>query len=263
MSSVGAALEPARLVAFMLVLARAVGLVANAPIFGARMVPVRVRAACAFVLAVAMLPIASRAPLPAPELDSALGLTLAIAVEASVGFLLGLIVQLVFGAVQMAGELSGIQMGLGLASLIDPQYEDRLAVLGQWQNLFALLLFLAVDGHHMLIEALAESFRRVPAGTAGLTAESLQMTLAFAAGMFVLALKVAAPVLILLLLVNGGLGALAKLIPQLNVMVVGFPINVAAGFFILAAAEPFTLRLLTGAFSDVSRALGLVIESLA
>lgn len=255
-------LTPTRAVLFVLVLARIVGLTLLAPVFGSRMVPPRVRIALVVFLTVSMLPSMAAANAPSVEFHSTAALLLALFVETAVGLMLGLIAQFVFGAVLMAGELAGMQMGLGLSSLIDPQNHDRVVVLAQWQNTLALLLFLTVDGHHMLIQAIAESFRRMPAGAASLSSAGLGMTVAFAGEIFVLALKLAAPVLILILLVNATLGALAKLIPQLNVMVVGFPINVAAGFFILAAAQPFSLRLLEAAFGNVEQSIGAVIDAL-
>jgi flagellar biosynthetic protein FliR len=255
-------LTPARIILFVLVLARIAGLTVLAPVFGSQMVPPRVRIALVVFLTVSMLPALAAAKTAPVEFHSTTSLVLALVAETSVGLLLGLIAQFVFGAVQMAGELAGMQMGLGLSSLIDPQNHDRVVVLAQWQGTLALLLFLTVDGHHMLIQAVAQSFRHMPAGAANLSAAGLGMTVAFAGEIFVLALKLAAPVLILVLLVNATLGALAKLIPQLNVMVVGFPINVAAGFFILAAAQPFSLRLLEAAFGNIGQSLGAVIDAL-
>jgi flagellar biosynthetic protein FliR len=257
-------LAPSRLAGAVLVLARVVGLALIAPVFGSRMVPPRVRIALVVFLSVAMLPTVAGADARAnAELaGSPVALLLALLVETGIGLVLGVIAQFVFGAVQMAGELAGMQMGLGLAGLIDPQSHDRVVVLAQWQAAFAILLFLAVDGHHVLIEAVAESFRRVPPGATSLAASGLGMTVAFAGQIFVLALKLAAPVLILVLLVNSCLGALGKLVPQLNVMVVGFPINVAAGFFILAASQPFALRLLEGAFAGLGQSLASLIDVL-
>jgi flagellar biosynthetic protein FliR len=256
-------LTPVRVMTFVLVLARIVGLTILAPVFGSFIVPQRVRIALVVFLTVSMLPAIAAAGQAPIEFHSTTALVLALAAETSVGLMLGLIAQLVFGAVQMAGELAGMQMGLGLSSLIDPQNHDRVVVLAQWQGTLALLLFLTVDGHHVLIQAVAESFHHVPAGMARLSSAGLGMTVAFAAEIFVLALKLAAPVLILVLLTNATLGALGKLVPQLNVMVVGFPINVAAGFFILAAAQPFALRLLETAFGNLGRSLGAVIDALA
>jgi flagellar biosynthetic protein FliR len=261
-SELVAVLTPGRVTTFVLVLARIVGLTLLAPVLGSQMVPSRVRIALVVFLTIAMLPAIAAAGGAAPELHSTVALLLALAAETSVGLLLGLVAQLIFAAVQMAGELAGMQMGLGMASLIDPQDHEHTVVLAQWQGTLALLLFLAVDGHHVLIQAVAESFRRMPAGAATLSRAGLGMAIAFASDLFVLALKLAAPVLILVLLVNATLGALTKLIPQLNVMVVGFPINVAAGLFILAAAQPFALRLLEAAFGNVGRSLGAVIAAL-
>jgi len=262
LSDLESLLAPGRMVAFVLVLARVVGLAVLAPVLGSRMVPARVRIALVVFLALAMLPTIAKASAQPPQLESTLALLLALGTETAIGLLLGLIAQFVFGAVQMAGELSGMQMGLGMASLIDPQSHDRAVVLAQWQGAMALLLFLVVDGHHLLIEALAESFRRVPPGATGIAAAGFGMAVTFGGQIFVLALKLAAPVLILVLLVNAGMGALGKLVPQLNVMVVGFPINVAAGFFVLALAQPFALRLLEGAFVNMGRSLGAVIDVL-
>lgn len=262
MIGIEAWLTPARIILFVLVLARIAGLTVLAPVFGSLMVPPRVRIALVVFLTASMLPALAAAKTAPVEFHSTTSLVLALVAETSVGLLLGLIAQFVFGAVQMAGELAGMQMGLGLSSLIDPQNHDRVVVLAQWQSTLALLLFLTVDGHHMLIQAVAQSFRHMPAGAANLSGAGLGMTVAFAAEIFVLALKLAAPVMILILLVNATLGALTKLIPQLNVMVVGFPINVAAGFFILAAAQPFALRLLEGAFGNIERSLGAVIDAL-
>jgi flagellar biosynthetic protein FliR len=255
-------LAPGRIVAFVLVLARVVGLAVLAPVLGSRMIPARVRIALVLFLSVAMLPALAGAAITPPKLDSTVSLLLALGVETAIGLLLGLVAQMVFAAVQMAGELAGMQMGLGMASLIDPQSHDRFVVLAQWQSALALLLFLAVDGHHVLIEALAESFRRVPPGATGLDVAGVAMAVGFAGQIFVLALKLAAPVLILVLLVNAGLGALGKLVPQLNVMVVGFPINVAAGFFVLALSQPFAMRLLEGAFANLGGSLGALIDVL-
>lgn len=257
-------LAPGRLIVFVLVLARVVGLALIAPVLGSRMVLPRLRVALVVFLALAMLPATAglAAPGTANLADSPVALLVALLVETAIGLLLGVIAQFVFGAVQLAGELAGMQMGFGMASLFDPQTHDRTVVLAQWQTTLALLLFLTVDGHHMLVQAVAESFRRVPPGAVGLGAAGFGMTVAFASGIFVLALKIAAPVLILVLLTNAGLGALGKLVPQLNVMVVGFPVNVAAGFFILIAAQPFTMRLLEGAFADLGHKLGAVIDVL-
>jgi flagellar biosynthetic protein FliR len=250
------ALSLPALVVLVLALARVSGLCMIAPIFGSRMAPVRVRGALVFFLTVAMLPVLPVQAAAAFAADAGpVGLAAGIARELGIGAIIGLAAQFVFGGVQMAGQLAGIQMGIGIANLIDPQTEEHITSLAQWQQLVALLVFLAVDGHHEIIRAVAASFTLLPLGGGLPGAEGVALVLTLASGMFVLALRIAAPVLVLLLLVNGAMGVLAKLIPQLNVFIVGFPLNVAAGIFMLGAAQPFTIRLLAQTFSELGAAL--------
>jgi flagellar biosynthetic protein FliR len=174
---------------------------------------------------------------------------------------IGLVAEFIFSAVSLAGQLAGMEMGLGLAGLIDPQTQDRVTAIAQWQTLLAMLIFLSVDGHHLLIRAVAESFRAIPPGVASIGQAGISALMSLAGQIFVVALKIAAPVLVLILLVNGAMGALAKLIPQLNVMVVGFPINVAVGFFILMASQPFTVRILEQSFGSLAGSLAGLLAS--
>ncbi len=254
--------DQGRVVMLVLALGRVGGLFIMGPIFASRTAPVRVRAALVFFLTLAMLPLIGSEP-PVLAADAGVAVMLGmLGFEVMVGFAIGLVAQLTFGAVQMAGQLAGIQMGIGLSNLIDPQTQEHITSLAQWQNLLALLIFLSVDGHHVLIRAVADSFTVLPLG-GGLPAPAgFGMVLDLAGGLFVIALKIAAPVLVLLLLVNAAMGVLAKLIPQLNVFIVGFPLNVAAGLFVLAASQPFTVRLLEASFAGVGDSLAQVVRAL-
>lgn len=253
---------PDRLAMLVLALARVAGLFIMGPIFASRTAPMRVRAAIVFFVTLAMLPILGPTP-PALAANAGAAVVLGmVAFETMIGFVIGLVAQLTFGAVQMAGQLAGIQMGIGLANLIDPQTQEHITSLAQWQNLLALLIFLSIDGHHVLIRAVADSFGVLPLG-GGLPAPAgFGMVVDLAGGLFVVALKVAAPVLVLLLLVNAAMGVLAKLIPQLNVFIVGFPLNVAAGLFVLAASQPFTVRLLETSFGELRGSLAHLVRAL-
>jgi len=256
------ALSQPRLVAFVLALARVAGLFLIAPVLASRAMPLRVRAALVFFLTVAMLPLLARTAAPAAAMTGPLALLGSMLLETSLGFAIGLVAQLVFGAVQMAGQLVGIQMGIGLANLIDPHTQEHITSLAQWQNLIALLVYLAVDGHHVLIRAVAESFAVVPLGRGFPAPAGFEVLFALAGGVFVVALRIAAPVMVLLLLVNGAMGVLARMIPQLNVFIVGFPLNVAAGLFMLAAAQPFTVRFLAGTFAGMGASLAALMRAL-
>jgi flagellar biosynthetic protein FliR len=250
-----------RVIVLVLALGRVGGLFIMAPIFASRSAPVQVRAALVFFMTLAMMPLFNGEP-PVHSATAGAALVLGmLAFEIMIGFTIGLVAQLTFGAVQMAGQLAGIQMGIGLSNLIDPQTQEHITSLAQWQNLLALLIFLSVDGHHVLIHAVADSFAVLPLGGGLPSAAGFGMVLDLAGGLFVVALKIASPVMVLLLLVNAAMGVLAKLIPQLNVFIVGFPLNVAAGLFVLAASQPFTVRLLITSFGSVGESLAQVVRA--
>jgi len=247
-------------VAALLVLARIAGLLLTAPLLAHALVPPRVRVALAGVLALALAPVAGTAVLPAVSLP---GFVAAIAVETAVGAMLGFIGQLVFAGVQLGGQLAGLEMGFGMANLLDPQSSQQSTVVAEWQQLLALLVFLALDVHHVLIAALAESFRVAPVGAAVVSLPALEGLGARGAEMFAIGVRLAAPVLIVLLLVNATLGVLARTIPQLNVFVVGFPVNVGAGLLVLGASLPFAFRFLAERFVELRPLLGWLVRGMS
>jgi len=246
---------------FLLVLARVGGLVGASPIFGHLLVPVRVRVGFTLVLAAALggaLGPATAAPPP-----TIVGLIGALAVEAALGVAIGLVAQFVFAGVLMGGQLSGIQMGFGIANLIDPQSHAQVTIVAQWQQLMAFLIFLVLDIHHLLIGALLASFHTTPPGSVVLSAVGLRGTISLAGELFALGVRIAAPVLVALLLTNAALGILARTIPQLNVFVVGFPVNVGVGLLMLGASLPFTFRLLAARFTALEPTLDSLVRGFA
>jgi len=246
----------------LLVLARVAGLVVSAPMLGHALVPVRVRAAMAALLAFALVPaVAGAEPLPEPASLWALGGM--VATETGLGVLLGLVAQFVFAGVQLGGQIIGIQMGFGIVNLIDPQSHAQVTIIAQWEQLMALLAFLVLDVHHLLIRALLASFRTAPPGGLALAGVGLRAAVGFAGDLFVVGVRVAAPIMLVLLLTNGALGILARTIPQLNVFVVGFPLNVGVGLLVLGAALPFTFRLLAARFAELEPVLDAVVRGLA
>lgn len=241
----------------LLVLARIAGVVLTAPLLGHVLVPVRVRAGLVAVLALALAP--SAAPVAPPDLGL-LAFAGAVAVESLLGALLGFVAQLVFAGVQLGGQVAGIQIGFGMANLLDPQSSQQSTVVAEWEQLLALLAYLALDVHHLLVSALVESFRVAPAGTAVLGAGVLRGVAARGGELFAIGVRVAAPATIVLLLVNATLGVLARTIPQLNVFVVGFPVNVGVGLVVLGASLPFTFRFLAEQFAGLPPVLGWVLR---
>lgn len=245
---------------YVLVLARIAGLVMAAPLLGHLLVPRRARIGLAMVMALALAPTVAIAVAPATSLFEIAGRAL---VESLIGMTIGFVAQLVFAGVQLGGQMAGIEMGFGLASLVDPQSNAQSTVVAEWEQLLALLAFLALDGHHLLVQALIESFRIAPIGQAVIGREVLMAVPSQAGQVFSIGLRIAAPVLIVLLMANATLGVLQRTIPQLNVFVIGFPINIGVGLMVLGASLPFTFRFLAERFAALGPTLGGLLRGFA
>jgi flagellar biosynthetic protein FliR len=245
---------------FLLVAARLAGLVLVSPVLGHGVVPLRVRAGLVGVLALALAPAVAALSLEtSPSAWTAVGL---VAVEGTVGVCLGLVAQLVLAGVQLGGQVAGVQMGFGVGSLVDPGDEVGAGLVAQWQQLLALLAFLVLDVHHTLLRALLESFRVAPVGGVVLSRGVLASVVAEGAALFAVGVRIAAPVLLVLLLVNGALALLARTIPQANVLAVGLPATVGVGLVVVGASLPFTIRFLAGRFDELGRVLATLVTSL-
>jgi flagellar biosynthetic protein FliR len=179
--------------------------------------------------------------------------------EVAVGALIGLAASFIFAGVATGGQMIGFQMGLTYAGAVDPQFNTQMSPVAELLGLAGLLLFLLVDGHHHLLRALAFSYRLAPAGAFSLSDMRIERLIVSSGGMFILALQVAAPVIILLLLTDVALSLLSRLVPQMNVFVVGAPLKIAVGLVMLALVMPLLGSLLTAVFSDLDRQLLLLL----
>jgi flagellar biosynthetic protein FliR len=227
--------------ALLFPLIRILALAFSAPLLS--QLPLRIRVALALVLA-SLAAAAAGAPPPALEAPQAV---LAGLREAAIGFALGLLLRLIFAAAQIAGDVIGMQMGLGFAYFVDPQGSGQSPVVGSLYAVLAGMLFFALDIHLLVIGGLIESFQSFPAGALG--AQPQWHTVAAAGGeMFRLALSISLPTLTGLLLANMALGMLSRSAPQLNLFAVGFPAMLVVGFLLLGPTLP-------GALDAISRAL--------
>ncbi len=239
---------------FLLAFFRLGGMLAWAPVLGHRSVPVPHRAGLAALLALVLTPLlagSSRGP------DGALGWALAVAGELFVGLAIGFVAHLVLAAAEVAGELIGFQMGFGLAAVFDPSTGEQESVIARFQHILALLLFLAVNGHHLLIRAVVLSFQRIspgavlePAvtgGMVGLGGKVLQSGVALAA-----------PVVGILLVLNVALALLSRAAPQANVFMVGLPLSAGLGVLGLLHALPHFGQVVTELIAQLSADLNVL-----
>lgn len=222
--------------AFLWPFLRIVAVMVSDPLLGHRTIPIRVRIGFAFLLAVVVAP-----TLPAPppvELASAMGFMVAVQ-QILIGIAIGFSMRILMGAVEMAGSIVGLSMGLGFATFFDPQNSAQVPVVAQFMGLIGILIFFAINGHLMVITALVESFRVLPISAAPLAAGGFH-ALALAGGqIFVIGVVMSLPVLTALLIVNVGMGVMSRAAPQLNLFAVGFPITLFAGFVVLLMALPY------------------------
>lgn len=215
-----------------------------APLFGARSVPVRVRITVAVVMTALLVP-----ALPAsPTLDmlSPLGLLTAVQ-QVGIGLLGGFLLQLFLAALTFAGELISLGMGLGFASLVDPQNGVSIPILSQFYLMLALLLMLAFDGHLLLLQLLARSFTTLPVAPVGLQFADFRAVAGFITDMFALGLLVALPAVTVLLVVNLAFAVVSRAAPQLNLFAIGFPVSLLVGLLIVL----LTLPALPGQWDDI------------
>jgi flagellar biosynthetic protein FliR len=151
---------------------------------------------------------------------------------------MGFTMRLIFTAVEMAGEMAGLQMGLGFASFYDPINAVHSAIIAQWLGVIATLAFLAINGHLYMLSALAESFQTLPIGSM-MSAKDLYGVASWGGSIFAYALQISLPILAALLITNIALGILTRAAPQLNLFAVGFPITLTIGFFVLILSMPY------------------------
>lgn len=239
--------------AFFLVLLRMGGLFSFAPVFSSPLFPRRVRGAVVLALTASLVVLGVGGVVSPPK---TLGLlVLFVLQEVLLGVLLGLAARLVFAAVELGGQLIGLQMGLGIVSILDPQFETQVSVVAQLQFLMATVLFLWVGGDRMLIAAFAGNLERIPVGHPVVTGPALRALLGLAGEVFRLGLQVAAPVIVALLCTQVVLGVFARSVPQMNMLVLGFPLQILLGFVVMGVGMTHWGRLMLRAFSDLFEAL--------
>lgn len=247
MISVTSAQLGAWLGAFIWPFFRILALVSSAPVLGNPAVPVRVKVGLAAVLTIVLAPVLGSMPVVEP--GSAIGL-LILAQQIVIGLAIGFTMRIIFTAVEMAGNIIGMQMGLGFANIFDPQNAAQISIVAQFLGLFATLVFLALNGHLYMIEVLAQSFQALPVAVQPFSAAGWRALAGWGGEIFMAGLLLSMPIMAALLTTNLALGIMTRAAPQLNVFSVGFPITLAAGFVVLAIALPYFVPLFDSMLHD-------------
>lgn len=241
---------------FLLIFMRISGLFIAAPFLASRVIPRTVKVGLAFIISIVVFPLVSK---PSVPLGTNVALALAVIKEVMVGYLLGLLVAFIMSAIQIAGRLMDFQMGFAMVNVVDPQYGGHVPLTGQIGYVFTLLVFLAVNGHHFLLRTLVGSFSAIPLLNFSLISTGMGAILRLFITSFVLALRIASPVMGALFLASVALGIIARTVPQMNVFVVGLPAKIVIGIAVLVLMMPVYLwsleAIFSGSFDQVLEAL--------
>ena len=214
---------------------RVLALFTSAPVFSMRVIPVRTRIGLAFLVAVCAQAVLPEQPVISLNSREAAG---AVVQQVGIGLAMGFAVRLVFAAVELAGEIIGLQMGLNFASFFDPASNAQVSAVARFFGNISMLLFVVINGHLMVLMAVVKSFDSFPVGGNFLQAIGQMRLHELGTSLFSSALWIALPMIALLLFVNLTLGIISRVAPQMNIYAVGFPVTLTVGMLGITATLP-------------------------
>ncbi len=235
---------------FLLVFLRVAAILLTAPIFNSRSIPVLFKAGLCFAVSLILFPLLDLNDFPVRF--EVIPLVIGIISEVLIGVIIGLSVNMLFVGIQLAGQLVGFQMGLAMANIIDPATSEQVPLLAQLNNLIALLIFLAINAHYWFLRALVESFRLVPPFEFQFTHSLMEQLMSFAGNIFIIAIKVGAPLIVVLLFLSVAFGLAARTVPQMNIFFVAMPLKILVGLIFFVFALPY----MTAFFESIFNGLG-------
>lgn len=221
---------------FLLILLRVSVMTLLTPIFDSRNIPAAVKAG--FCLSFGIFCYRMLQPAPLPPISDPVTLASGVAQEVMIGAMMGLVVRLMFAAVQLAGELVGFQMGLTIANVVDPVSSNQVSIISQMLYFFAILIFFVINGHHAVLHAAMESFSLIPPFGMRLSEALGLFTMGRITAMFRISLVFGAPMIVSLVLATIVIGLIARTVPQMNVFMVALPAKIWIGLFFLGISLP-------------------------
>ncbi len=216
---------------FVVCTARVAGFLSAIPVYFSASAPARIKAGLTIALSLVLFPLLQ--PFITSVDFRGPAFLLLIINETLLGLMIGLIARLIFTSVEFGGTIIGYQMGFAAANIFDPQNQRQTALISQFQNVFAILLFLSLDIHHYFIQTAVHSYELLPPGNLNFGGEAVPFLIELSSRMFMLGAQFSAPVLVILLLSGLILGVLARTFPQLNVFLLSFPLNIGISFVVI------------------------------
>lgn len=244
---------------FLIMFIRISSIFLTAPIIGSRNFPFIGKIGFAFVISLLLFPVLDKnIKLP----NDILSFLIIVLNQVMIGVLIGFTAYIIFIAIQLAGQIIDLQMGFGIVNVIDPLSNMQVSIIGQFQFVLGILIFLVINGHHYLFKALTDSFYLVPITSVGITNATIEKMIDIFYNMFIIAFKIAGPATVALLLTNVTLGFIARTIPQINVFIVGLPLNIMVGIAAVFLSLPVIVNMLSGLFNTMWDDIYFIIKSL-
>jgi flagellar biosynthesis protein FliR len=253
-------LTPETLIVFLLLTIRIGAIVLSLPLLDSRNLPAQLKILLILVLSMALYPLVQTQQVVIPQRLGHLGLV--VVSEMLIGLTIGFVAQLLFAGIQLGGEIVSQQMGLHMATIFDPNSAHQASLISHFQYVLAMLVFLSSSAHHWFIIAMAESLQSIPLAGLSTSGAVLPVILTLLGKACVIAIQLAAPVSIALLLATLVLGVMARLVPQLNVFMLSFPATLGLGLVMLALALPSVMGGIQLAFGQLGNDLVQVIRVL-
>lgn len=231
---------------FILIFLRVSAIIITIPILGNASVPMRVKGGLSVVVALLLVPFVQydAVPIKLPML------VVQMCGEVLIGIVIGFAGRILFAGVQLAGQLVGFQMGFAIVNVVDPVSSSQVSIIAQFQYLLALLIFLAVNAHHIFLYAIAESYQVIPPLGFHYSGPLMESIIELSKSIFVVAVKTGAPVMAILLFASVGLGLISRTVPQINVFIVGFPLKIAMGLIGIGLTLPYFVKILESVFAE-------------
>jgi flagellar biosynthetic protein FliR len=246
---------------FFLVFVRVGSIIIAAPLFDSQSVPSLIKVGLALAVSVLLFPLLPA--VPATLLEDPVFFALRIVGEIATGVVIGLAVKLVFTGIQLAGQIAGFQMGFAIANIMDPATSDQIPILSQFNNLIAVLIFFIINAHYWFLKALVESYRIIPVFDFTFSGLLVQQLVALAGSMFIIAIKIGAPVIATLLLTNVTFGLIARTVPQMHVFIVAMPVKSVAGLLLMGISLPYVVEMMKAIFNELGESIFLLLRAMS
>ncbi len=244
--------------AFLFIVVRVAAFFVAMPLIGGGSVPAMIKVMLVLSMSFVLFQVVEVAPMAPLTL---LSLTTGLFGEFLIGLTMSLGVNMLFAAVEIGSEIIGMQMGFGSANLFDPISNRQTSLIARLEGLVAMLVFLAINGHYIVIESLVFSFEFIPSSGFYPSGALIQYLMKLASRMFLIGLKVGIPVIVALLLANAIIGILSRVIPQMNVLLFSFPVTITLGLLIVGFSLPVFVSILTEEISSLKQVLpGVLIR---